>query len=71
LWIALVAVLILQVMVTHVGFMQSLFDTMSISFGQWMISIAIASSVLWLEEVRKFLLRKTEKVSITKEKSPS
>lgn len=71
LWIALVAVLVLQVMVTHVGFMQTLFDTRSISFGQWMISIAIASSVLWLEEVRKFLLRKTENVSVGKEMSPS
>jgi Ca2+-transporting ATPase len=60
LWIALIAVLVLQIMVTHVGFMQSLFDTRSISLGQWVIAIAISSSVLWLEEIRKFILRSTE-----------
>lgn len=64
LWIALTAVLVLQVMVTHVGFMQRLFDTMSISLSQWLICIAVASSVLWLEEIRKFVTRSIE----TKEK---
>ena len=67
LWIALSAVLVLQVMVTHVGFMQRLFDTMSISASQWLICIAISSSVLWLEEIRKFVVRSIE----TKEKVPS
>ena len=57
LWIALAAVIVLQIGVTHVGFMQRLFDTMSISFSQWLICIAIASSVLWLEEIRKFVVR--------------
>ena len=58
LWIALVAVIVLQVGVTHVGFMQRLFDTTSISGAQWLISIAIASSVLWLEELRKTFVRR-------------
>ena len=60
LWIALVAVLVLQVGVTHFGPMQELFDTTSISFAQWMIAIAIASSVLWIEEAKK--LRYNRKV---------
>ena len=58
LWIALAAVILLQVGVTHVGFMQRLFDTSSISGSQWLISIAVASSILWLEEIRKFVIRR-------------
>ena len=58
LWIALAAVIILQIGVTHVGVMQRLFDTTSISAAQWLISIAVASSVLWLEELRKFVVRR-------------
>jgi Ca2+-transporting ATPase len=59
LWGALAAVLLLQVGVTHVGFMQDLFDTTSISGTQWLVSIAVASLVLWLEEIRKFFIRRT------------
>jgi Ca2+-transporting ATPase len=58
LWVALAAVLLLQVGVTHVGVMQSLFDTTSISASQWLVCIAIASSVLWLEEIRKVVVRR-------------
>ncbi len=60
LWLSLAAVTVLQVGVTHVGFMQSLFDTTSISFGQWLVCIAVASSVLWLEEIRKFVVRRRD-----------
>jgi Ca2+-transporting ATPase len=59
LWSALVAVIVLQIGVTHVGFMQDLFDTTSISVAQWLVAIAVASSVLWLEELRKFFVRRT------------
>jgi Ca2+-transporting ATPase len=59
LWISLAAVLILQVGVTHVGFMQNLFDTTSISLTQWMVCAAVASSVLLVEEVRKFIARRS------------
>ena len=57
LWMALGAVIVLQIGVTHVGFMQKLFDTTSISGVQWLISVAVASSVLWLEEIRKVVVR--------------
>jgi Ca2+-transporting ATPase len=62
LWIALVAVLLLQVGVTHVGFMQDLFDTTSISGSQWLVCVAVASSVLWLEELRKLVVRRRVRV---------
>jgi Ca2+-transporting ATPase len=63
LWISLCAVLLLQVGVTHLGPLQSLFDTMSISGSQWLICIAVASSVLWAEEIRKAIIRFTRKDS--------
>ena len=58
LWIALGAVITLQFGVTHWGPMQRLFDTTSISVTQWVICVAVASSIMWLEELRKFLGRK-------------
>jgi Ca2+-transporting ATPase len=57
-WLALGAVLLLQVGVTHVEFLQDLFDTTSISGTQWLVCIAIASSVIVVEEIRKFVVRR-------------
>ena len=57
LWISLVTVLLLQIGVTHVGFMQSLFDTTSLSASEWIVCVAVASSILWVEEIRKFISR--------------
>jgi len=57
LWSALAVVLALQVAVTHIGFMQRLFDTTSISAAQWLVCVAVASTVLLTEEVRKALRR--------------
>jgi Ca2+-transporting ATPase len=59
LWIALGAVLLLQVAVTHVRQVEKLFDTAPISLGQWLIAIAVASTVLWFEEVRKLIKRRS------------
>jgi Ca2+-transporting ATPase len=64
LWLSLAAVALLQVGVTHVGFMQSLFDTMSISATQWLVCIAVASSVLWLEELRKLIVRRRDPLDV-------
>jgi Ca2+-transporting ATPase len=58
LWISLAAVMILQVGVTHLGPLQSLFDTTSIDLGHWLLGAAVASTVLWVEEVRKFVARR-------------
>jgi Ca2+-transporting ATPase len=58
LWWSLAVVLLLQIAVTHVRFMQSLFNTTSITPGQWMVCVAVASSVLWVEEIRKVIVRR-------------
>jgi len=71
LWIALVAVIALQVAVTHVGFVQDLFDTTSISGVQWLVCIAVSSSVLWLEETRKIFIRRTPLSHVTSDYSPA
>ncbi|MDO9176543.1 MAG: HAD-IC family P-type ATPase, partial [Actinomycetota bacterium] len=71
LWVSLAAVVLLQIAVTHVGFMQQLFDTTSISAGQWLVCTAIASSVLWVEEARKFVVRRRSATDLsTKEITP-
>jgi len=57
LWIALAGVALLQVAVSHLGVMRRLFDTVPISATQWLVCIAIASSVLWVEEIRKLIAR--------------
>jgi Ca2+-transporting ATPase len=60
LWISLGAVILLQVGVTHLGPLQRLFDTTSISLGQWLVAALVASSVLWIEEIRKLIARTRE-----------
>ncbi len=57
LWLALAAVVSLQVVVVHWGPAQAVFDTADLSLGDWALSAAIASSVLLLEEARKLLLK--------------
>ena len=57
LWVSLVLVLGLQVAVTHLGPVQSLFDTTSISASEWLICVAVASSILVVDEVRKLIAR--------------
>jgi Ca2+-transporting ATPase len=60
LWLSLAAVALLQWSVTHVGVVQRLFDTTSISASQWLVCVAVASSVLVAEEVRKVIVRRRE-----------
>jgi len=57
LWISLATVLLLQIGVTHVSFMQSLFETTSLSLSEWAVCVAVASAILWVEEIRKLISR--------------
>jgi Ca2+-transporting ATPase len=57
LWISLATVLFLQIGVTHVSFMQSLFETTSLSISEWAVCVAVASAILWVEEIRKLISR--------------
>ncbi|MCE7882696.1 MAG: HAD family hydrolase [Actinobacteria bacterium ATB1] len=57
LWIAVATVLLLQVGAVQWGPMRAIFDTTALSASQWAICIAVAASVIAVEEVRKMLVR--------------
>ncbi len=48
---------VLQVAVVNLPFLQMAFGTASLDWKHWLISLAMASSVLWAEELRKLVLR--------------
>ena len=57
LWTSLVAVIALQIAVTHLGPLQRLFDTTTITAANWAACVLVATSVLWIEEARKLIHR--------------
>ncbi|MFA7270439.1 MAG: cation-translocating P-type ATPase [Sterolibacterium sp.] len=57
LWLALFAVVGMQVLVVHWGPAQVVFDTVDLTLSDWGLAAAIAASVLFLEEARKLLQR--------------
>ena len=57
-WFSLVAIIVLHIGVINIGALQDLFDTTSLTGTQWFFAIAVASSVLWIEEIRKAVVRK-------------
>ncbi|MDP2811658.1 MAG: HAD-IC family P-type ATPase [Rhodocyclaceae bacterium] len=56
LWLALAAVVGLQIVAVHWAPAQAVFDTVDLSLNDWLLATAIASSTLLLEEARKLLL---------------
>ncbi len=57
-YIAIGAVLLAQVVLTYVPFMQSLFDTRSIKLIDWLTIVAVAFSVFVLVEIEKYVLQR-------------
>lgn len=58
LWVAVVGVSLLQVAVVHVPFLQTAFSTEALTLTEWLVSISVSSSVLWLVELKKLLRRR-------------
>ncbi|MHB1358171.1 MAG: cation-translocating P-type ATPase [Rhodocyclaceae bacterium] len=56
LWMALAGVVLLQVVAVHWAPAQTIFDTVDLTLREWGIAVAVASSVLLLEETRKLAL---------------
>jgi Ca2+-transporting ATPase len=54
---AVAASLLLQTLVIYVPFLQSAFSTVSLSAPDWLFCGAVASSVLWLDELAKLAAR--------------
>jgi P-type Ca2+ transporter type 2C len=63
LWGAVGLSLLLQVAVVHVGLLNVAFGTAPLSGQQWAVCLALASSVLWLSELRKWLFRMRDRAS--------
>ena len=57
LWASLVLSLALQGIVLEVPALQRAFGTVSLGVGDWLRCLAVASSVLWLREAQKVVLR--------------
>ncbi len=55
--IAIITVILLQICFTYMPFMQTLFKTTTLDLETWFLIIATASSVLFLVEIEKWLLR--------------
>jgi magnesium-transporting ATPase (P-type) len=54
LWAAIAVSALLQVAVVHIPFLNTAFGTAPLSVEQWLVCVAMASSVLWLSELRKW-----------------
>jgi Ca2+-transporting ATPase len=57
LWGAILLSLLLQLLVVYAPFLQPAFGTVGLSFMDWLLCAAVASSVLWLREASKLLGR--------------
>ena len=57
LWGAIALTVVLQVAVVQLSFLQAAFGTAPLDAAHWAICAAMASVVLWFEEVRKWILR--------------
>ena len=61
LWGAILLSLALHVAVIYIPFLQGAFSTVSLSVGDWLRCAAVASSVLWLRELSKVVIRATSR----------
>jgi P-type Ca2+ transporter type 2C len=57
LWAAIALSLLLQVLVVHVPLLNRAFGTTPLSVGDWARCFAMASLVLWADELKKLLMR--------------
>jgi P-type Ca2+ transporter type 2C len=58
LWAAIALSLLLQILVVHVPLLNRAFGTTPLSAGDWALCTALASSVLWVDELKKLLGRR-------------
>lgn len=56
--VATLLVLALQIMILYVPFFQNIFRTVPLSLAEWIIIFCISSSVLVVEEIRKWTMRR-------------
>jgi Ca2+-transporting ATPase len=57
LWLAIGLSLLLHMAVLYVPFLQTAFSTEKLDAGDWLLCVAVASSVLWLRELSKVVAK--------------
>jgi len=62
LWAAVGLSLVLQILVVHVPFLNDAFQTAPLSAGDWALCLVMASTVLWLDELKKLVVRRARSV---------
>ena len=60
------AVIFLQALAVYHPFFQSILHTVPLALGDWALAIGIASSIILIEEARKFLSRSVERLGVLK-----
>ena len=68
LWGAIALSAMLQVAVVHIGFLNTAFGTAPLSATDWLLCIAMASTVLWYSETRKRVIRFTRPTTLNPER---
>ncbi len=61
LWAAITLSALLQVAVVQLPFLNKAFTTEPLSLDQWLVCTMLASTVLWVSEVRKLILRRRDR----------
>lgn len=59
--LAITVVFALQILVLHNPVMQRIFDTKPIGISDWLMIFVITSSIFFMEEIRKFIARRSRK----------
>jgi Ca2+-transporting ATPase len=62
--LATIAVVSLQILAVYTPFLQGVLRTVPLSLYEWIIIICVATSVVWVEEIRKFFYRRQNIVSV-------
>ena len=58
LWASVGLGVVLQIAVVHISFLQTAFGTTTLDAAHWAVAVAMASTVLWFDELRKLFLRR-------------
>ncbi|MGI9601205.1 MAG: cation-translocating P-type ATPase [Acidimicrobiales bacterium] len=58
LWLACAVAVGLQLVVVHIGVLNDAFGTEPLTLQSWLICTVLASTVLWVDEVRKLVIRR-------------
>jgi len=60
LWVSVLVAVLLQVAVVEVPFLQAAFGTAPLDLAHWAVAIAMASAVVWFDELRKLVYRNAD-----------